>query len=114
MGRPRLLRQNAYQGVVRGLSGGVLDARITAGENGLSGRCPVHVDSGLSELPGRALVPPRQVPVYDWLERVLDEVHAGYLAPSQAQATAAVARAMVTVLTSDELEQRVRELEGRR
>ncbi len=59
----------------------------------------------------RGLVPPRLLPVYDRLERALAEVHDGELDPKQAQAMAALARAMTTVLTAGELEQRVRDLE---
>ena len=59
----------------------------------------------------RGLMPPRLVPVYDTLETVLDEVHTGTCSPQQAHAMAAVARVMVTVLTSGELEERVRHLE---
>ncbi|MDG7041503.1 MAG: hypothetical protein JRN22_00425 [Nitrososphaerota archaeon] len=61
----------------------------------------------------RALVPPRLLPVYDKLETALDETHNGTLKPSQAGAMAALARAMVAVLTSGELEDRVRDIENR-
>src|SRR5919199_2690 len=61
----------------------------------------------------RGLVPPRLLPVYDTLESALQEVHAGSLDPKQASAMAALARAMVAVLTSGEQEQRLRELEER-
>jgi len=57
------------------------------------------------------LVPPRLVPVYDRLEQALGQVHDDTLQPRQASAMAALARAMVAVLTSGELEERVRELE---
>lgn len=60
----------------------------------------------------RALVPPRLIPVYDRLEKALEEVHAGELESRQATAMAALARAMVAVLTSGELEERVRDLEN--
>ena len=57
------------------------------------------------------LVPPRLVPVFSQLEWALSGVLAGTVEPAQATAAAAVARAMVAVLTSGELEQRVRDLE---
>ncbi|MBI2836080.1 MAG: hypothetical protein HYX85_00100 [Chloroflexi bacterium] len=59
----------------------------------------------------RGLIPPRLMPVYDRLETALGEVHAGSLESKQAQAMASLARAMVAVLTSGELEERVRGLE---
>jgi len=59
----------------------------------------------------RGLVPPRLQAVYDTLEGALAEVHDGALAARQAMAMAALARAMVAVLTAGELEERVRELE---
>ena len=61
----------------------------------------------------RRLVPPRLIPVYDRLEKALEEVHTGELESKQATAMAALARAMVAVLTSGELEERVRGLEDR-
>ena len=61
----------------------------------------------------RGLVPPRLMPVYDILESALEEVHGGKLESKQAQAMASLARAMVAVLTSGELEERVRGLEDR-
>ncbi len=61
----------------------------------------------------RGLVPPRLVSVYDALEAALTEVHDGRLDPKQASAMAALARAMVAVLTAGELEQRVRDIEAR-
>ena len=57
------------------------------------------------------LMPPRLVPVFDVLERALAEVHDGDLDPPRAQAMAAVAGALVRVLTSGELEGRLRRLE---
>ncbi|MFC1972596.1 hypothetical protein ACFLVE_04250 [Chloroflexota bacterium] len=51
------------------------------------------------------------MPVYDKLENALEEVHGGKLESKQAQAMASLARAMVAVLTSGELEERVRGLE---
>ncbi len=61
----------------------------------------------------RGLVPPRLMGVYDRLDRALTEVHDGSLDSRRATAMAAVARAMVSVLTAGELEERVRALEGR-
>src|SRR5687767_12346079 len=54
----------------------------------------------------RRLVPPRLVTVYEQLEVALGEVHDGRLDPKQAVAMAALARAMVAVLTAGELEER--------
>ena len=59
----------------------------------------------------RGLVPPRLLGVYDRLEGALDDVLSGALPPQQATAAAAVARALCTVLSTGELEQRVRDLE---
>ena len=59
------------------------------------------------------LVPPRLMPVYDRLESALEEVHTGTLESKQASAMAALARAMVAVLTSGELEERVRAIESK-
>jgi hypothetical protein len=59
----------------------------------------------------RGLVPPRLLSVFDALEVALAEVHAGTLDPRQATAMAAIARAMVSVLTAGEIEQRVRDIE---
>ena len=61
----------------------------------------------------RGLVPPRLMSVYDKLETALVEVHSGELESKQATAMAALSRAMVAVLTSGELEERVRGLESR-
>jgi hypothetical protein len=61
----------------------------------------------------RGLVPPRLVSVYDTLEKALEEVHDDKLDPRQASAMAAIARAMVAVLSAGELEERVRSLEGK-
>ena len=61
----------------------------------------------------KKLVPPRLIPVFDRLEKALGEVHTGELESKQATAMAALARAMVAVLTSGELEERVRGLEDR-
>jgi hypothetical protein len=61
----------------------------------------------------RKLMPPRLVPVFDQLEVALADVLAGELDPRQATAAAAVARALVAVLTAGELEERLRRLEER-
>lgn len=61
----------------------------------------------------RRLVPPRLTAVYDRLEQALEEVYNGDLATKQATAMAALARAMVAVITAGELEERVRGLEDR-
>ncbi len=61
----------------------------------------------------RALVPPRLMPVYNRLEKALEEVHEGKLDSKLAQAMASLARAMVTVLTSGELEERLRHVESK-
>ena len=60
----------------------------------------------------RGLVPPRLEAVYDRLEKALEQVHDGVLDSKQAIAMASIARAMVAVLTSGELEERVRGLES--
>jgi len=59
----------------------------------------------------RRLVPPRLMPLFNKLESALDEVHDGELEPRAASAMAALAGAMVRLLTSGELEERVRSLE---
>jgi len=59
------------------------------------------------------LVPTRLRPVFDKLEKAMDEVHSDNLDPKQANAMASLARAMVAVLTAGELEQRVRGLEDK-
>ena len=61
----------------------------------------------------RGLVPPRLAGVFDRLEGALVEVHDGRLDPKVASAMAALARAMVSVLTAGELEERVRNIEER-
>lgn len=61
----------------------------------------------------RKLVPPRLMPIFDKLETALSEVHDGELDPRIATAMAALSNAMVRVLTSGELEERVRSLEER-
>jgi len=60
----------------------------------------------------RGLVPPRLATVYDRLETALAQVHEGDLDPKIASAMGSLARALVAVLTSGELEQRVRDLEA--
>lgn len=59
------------------------------------------------------LCPPRLVAVYDHLEEALGQVHKGELDPRAATAMAALAGAMVRVLTSGEIEERLRRLEAR-
>ncbi len=61
----------------------------------------------------RGLVPPRLTGIYDKLEAAFDEVHDGAtFSHVTAQALASLARAMVSVLTAGELEERVRGLEA--
>jgi len=59
------------------------------------------------------LVPPRLIAVYDHLEEALGQVHRGELDPRVATAMASLAGAMVRVLTSGEIEERLRRLEQR-
>lgn len=59
------------------------------------------------------LVPARLGPIFERLERVMVEVHEGTLEPARANALANVARAAAAVLTSGEIEQRLRDLEER-
>jgi hypothetical protein len=61
----------------------------------------------------QGMVPPRLIPLFDDLETALKEVRAGSLTPAQGNAIASLARALVTVMTAGELEERVRRLEGR-
>lgn len=61
----------------------------------------------------KKLVPPRLIPVFDRLEQALEEVHDGKLESKRATAMAALARAMIAVLTSGELEERVRLIEDK-
>jgi hypothetical protein len=61
----------------------------------------------------RGFLPSRLVPVYEALEAALSEVHDGELDARRANAMASLARAMATVLTAGELEERVRTLEER-
>lgn len=62
----------------------------------------------------RGLCPPRLVEVFDKLAEALEQVHDGTLDPRRASAMAAIARAMTTVLTAGELEERLRRLEAAR
>lgn len=57
------------------------------------------------------MVPPRLLPIFDALEAAMREVHAGEILPAQATAMANLARALVLVLQSGELEERLRRLE---
>lgn len=50
-------------------------------------------------------------PVADALEAAIGEVHRGELEPRQAQAMASLAGALVKVITSGEMEERIRTLE---
>jgi len=59
------------------------------------------------------MLPQRLMPIYDLLEQVLGELHKGTVTPQVGGAMAAVAGQMVKLLTSGELEQRVRQLEER-
>ena len=61
----------------------------------------------------KMLMPARLKPVSERLERALEEVHTGELEPRKATAMASVAGALVKVVTSGELEERVRMLESR-
>ena len=60
----------------------------------------------------RRMMPSRLNPVAVALEGALEEVHGGVLEPPRAQAMAALARALVAVLSSGELEERLRVLEN--
>ena len=57
------------------------------------------------------LMPARLLPVFDVLQNALREVHDGCLDPRRAQAMASLAGAMVRVLTSGEMEDRMLKLE---
>jgi hypothetical protein len=61
----------------------------------------------------RRLVPPRLLAVYDTLESALMETYKGTLDARQASAMASLARAMVAVLQSGEMEERLRTLEAK-
>jgi hypothetical protein len=60
----------------------------------------------------RKLVPARLLPTLEKLEDALDGVLDGSVDPKVATAAASVARAITTVFSVSELEQRVRALEG--
>ncbi len=57
------------------------------------------------------LIPPRLIAVYEHLEKALIDAYEGRLPATRASAMASVATAMVRVLESGEIEQKVRELE---
>ncbi len=59
------------------------------------------------------LLPARLGPVADRLENVLIEVHEGRLDPRQAQAMASVAGMLLKIVSTAEIEQRLRALEAR-
>ena len=59
------------------------------------------------------LMPARLMPVFSRLKEALARVDTGELEPKRAQAMAALARAMTTVLQVGELEQRIAALEQR-
>ena len=61
----------------------------------------------------QGLVPPRLLTVYTRLETALAEVHSGELDPRAGTAMAALGRALVAVLTSGEIEDRLRTLEAK-
>lgn len=68
-----------------------------------------HASSAISRT--RRLAPTALRDTYTSLEAALSEVHDGGLSPARASAMASVARAMVFVLQSGELEERVRAIE---
>jgi hypothetical protein len=68
-----------------------------------------HASSAISRT--RRLAPAALKDVYGVLESALAEVHSGGLSPARASAMASLARAMVTVLTGGELEERIRRIE---
>jgi len=76
-----------------------------------------HVCSLYPECKGKAeirgLVSLRRISVFNMLEQAFTEVYTGQLEPRRATAMAALARSMVAVLTSGELEERLRNLEVR-
>jgi ssDNA-binding Zn-finger/Zn-ribbon topoisomerase 1 len=59
----------------------------------------------------RGLVSLRRIPVFNMLEQAFTEVYTGRLDPKRAFAMAALARSMVAVLTSGDLEEKLRNLE---
>jgi ssDNA-binding Zn-finger/Zn-ribbon topoisomerase 1 len=61
----------------------------------------------------RGLVSTHRIPVFNMLEQALGEVYTGQLDTKRATAMAALARSMVAVLTTGELEERLRNVEVR-
>ena len=59
------------------------------------------------------ILPTRFRPVATILEQALQEVHRGQLDPTVATAMASLAGTLVRVITSEELEQRLRAVEGK-
>jgi ssDNA-binding Zn-finger/Zn-ribbon topoisomerase 1 len=74
-----------------------------------------HVCSHYPECKGkveiRGLVSTRRIPVFNMLEQALNEVYTGQLDTKRATAMAVLARSMVAVLATGELEERLRSLE---
>jgi hypothetical protein len=91
---------------------------------GYSGYCGAHDPDGVEERakkmhpihgPGNKLMrmmPPRLRPVFEQLVVAMQDVYKGTITPSQATALAALATAAVRVLTSGELEERLRALDA--
>jgi hypothetical protein len=61
----------------------------------------------------RRLMPPHVTSIYDQLEAALHEVLTGKLPPPQANAAANVARAMIAAYSAGEVEERLRQLQGK-
>ena len=61
----------------------------------------------------RGLVSTHRIPVFNLLEQALNEVYTGQLDTKRATAMAALARSMVAVLTTGELEEMLRNVEAR-
>ena len=59
----------------------------------------------------RGLVSTRRIPVFNMLEQALNEVYTGQLDTKRATAMAVLARSMVAVLATGELEERLRTVE---
>ena len=59
----------------------------------------------------RKLLPSRLAPLIGRLENALGEVHEGKLEPSRGQAMASLSRAIVTVFSAGEVEERLRKIE---
>jgi ssDNA-binding Zn-finger/Zn-ribbon topoisomerase 1 len=74
-----------------------------------------HVCNLYPECKGKAeikgLVSLHRIPVFNMLEQAFTEVYTGQLDPKRATAMAALARSMVAVLSSGDLEERLRNLE---